>query len=69
MSAETRTKPRDLISSGSPWEARVGYSRAVRVGELIFVSGTVGAGTDAYEQARAAIATIEAALREAGAGL
>jgi enamine deaminase RidA (YjgF/YER057c/UK114 family) len=58
-----------LISSGSPWESRVGYSRAVRVGQLVFVSGTVAAGADAYEQARAAIATIATALRDAGARL
>ena len=58
-----------LISSGSPWEARVGYSRAVRVGQLIFVSGTVAAGADAYEQTKAAIATIATALRDAGARL
>jgi enamine deaminase RidA (YjgF/YER057c/UK114 family) len=62
-------KPRRLISSGSAYEPRVGYSRAVRVGEMIFVSGTVGDGGDAYEQTKAAIAKIEVALREAGAEL
>lgn len=64
-----RMKPRRLISSGSAWEPRVGYSRAVRVGDAIFVSGTIGDGGDAYEQTKTAIAKIEVALREAGAEL
>jgi enamine deaminase RidA (YjgF/YER057c/UK114 family) len=62
-------KARRLISSGSAYEPRVGYSRAVRVGDAIFVAGTVGDGNDAYEQTKAAIAKIEVALREAGAEL
>jgi enamine deaminase RidA (YjgF/YER057c/UK114 family) len=62
-------KPRRLISSGSAYEGRVGYSRAVRVGDRIFVAGTVGDGSDAYEQTKSAIAKIEVALREAGAEL
>ena|SRR5579862_1016175 len=62
-------KPRRLISSGSVWESRVGYSRAVRVGEHVWVSGTVGDGGDAYEQTKTAIAKIEVALHEAGAAL
>ncbi|HVA33800.1 MAG TPA: RidA family protein [Candidatus Baltobacteraceae bacterium] len=47
----------------------MGYSRAVRVGEFVAVSGTVGEGADAYEQTKAAILKIEAALQEAGAAL
>lgn len=60
---------RRSIAGGSEWEPRVGYARAVRAGDLIFVSGTVAEGADAYQQAKAAIATIEGALREAGAEL
>lgn len=68
---------RQLISSGSPWEPKVGYSRAVRVGQMVFVAGTLAAdesGTiiapgDAYAQTRYAIQKIERALAQAGAGL
>ncbi len=62
-------KPRRLISSESPYEPRVGYSRAVCVGELIYVSGTVAEGPNAYEQTKAAIDKIERALRKAGGSL
>ncbi len=68
---------RELYSSATPWEPVVGYSRAVRVGSHVWVSGTtatdanggiVGKG-DPYLQAKQAIANIERALVQAGAGL
>ena len=68
---------RQRVSSGTEWESAVGYSRAVRVGDEIQVSGTtatddegdlVGVG-DPYAQTNQAIANIETALAEAGASL
>lgn len=66
---------RQLIKSGSPFEATMGFSRAVRVGNLVAVSGTAPIwpdGTvdpDPSAQARRCLEIIEAALLEAGAGL
>jgi len=65
---------RRLISSGSPYEAVGGYSRAVVVGDACWVAGTTDAGPDGRSQhpgdlaaqTRAALAIIEAALAEAG---
>ena len=68
---------RRLISSGGPWEARFGYSRAVALGDEAFVSGTTDAGPDgrsrhpgdAAAQARAVFEIIGRALGEAGLSL
>ena len=68
--------PRQRVSSGTSFEATVGYSRAVRVGDAVFVSGTtalkdgalVGAG-DAAAQTRQILANIGWALGQAGATL
>jgi enamine deaminase RidA (YjgF/YER057c/UK114 family) len=68
---------RQLVSSGGPWEAAGGYSRAVAVGDSCWVAGTTDAGpggrsrhpNDAGAQARAILGIIGAALAEAGFGL
>jgi enamine deaminase RidA (YjgF/YER057c/UK114 family) len=68
--------PRRHISSGSPFERDIGYSRAVADGEWVFVSGTTGfdyatmtISDDVAEQADQALRTIAAALEQAGASL
>jgi enamine deaminase RidA (YjgF/YER057c/UK114 family) len=70
-------KERQRVSTGTKWEPLIGYSRAVRVGDRIYVTGTtatdergeiVGVG-DAYVQAVQAIKNIERALARVGAGL
>lgn len=75
MNADSGSRRR--VSTGTPWEPVVGYSRAVRVGNVVYVSGTtatndegrlVGAG-DAYRQTVQAIANIRRALERLGAGL
>ena len=66
---------RTLVATGAPWAARAGYSRAVRVGNVVHVSGTVAVDEsgaiahvgDPYAQARRALEIIVGALAEAGA--
>jgi enamine deaminase RidA (YjgF/YER057c/UK114 family) len=67
---------RQLISSGAAFEDRVGYSRAVRVGQTVWVSGTApilpgdaDPPDDVYEQASLCLAIIGSALEEAGSSL
>ena len=54
------------ISSGGIYEGKIGYSRAVVAGGMVHISGTVGEGAEVTAQCAAALATIEAALAEAG---
>ncbi|MBI4410037.1 MAG: RidA family protein [Gemmatimonadetes bacterium] len=67
---------RRRVATRAPWEATVGYSRAVRAGNLVYVSGTAPVGEDgkiahrgdAYRQAQRCIEIITRALQELGAG-
>jgi enamine deaminase RidA (YjgF/YER057c/UK114 family) len=65
---------RQLITSGSPWEPKMGYSRAVKIGNIVHVSGTTSSTSagiqgvnDPYVQTKVILETIEKALGEAGA--
>ena len=67
---------RQNVSTGGPWEGKIGYSRAVRVGQSVQVSGTTamtGVGLvgkdDPYAQTMQALKSIEAALVQAGASI
>jgi enamine deaminase RidA (YjgF/YER057c/UK114 family) len=67
---------RRLISSGSPFEEQIGYSRAVVAGDWVFVSGTTGfdyatmtISDDVVQQAEQCLLNIQAALQQAGASL
>jgi enamine deaminase RidA (YjgF/YER057c/UK114 family) len=63
------TTHRVNVSSGSAFEAEVGYSRAVRVGPLVVVAGTTAPGADVSAQAREVFRRIEIALGQVGASL
>ncbi len=76
MSTDPKSK-RQLVTSGTPWESSVGYSRAVRVGNLIYISGTTASDEQGntvavgqpYKQAVFILRKIESALNALGASL
>ena len=76
-SAGHDSRDRQHSSSGTPWEQRYGYSRAVRAGDLVFVAGTTATGADGkpvavgdpYRQTLFILRRIEAALHDVGATL
>ena len=68
---------RSSVSSGTPWEDRVGYSRAVRVGDTVWVSGTTATGAggeivgvgDPYRQTVQCLENVKTALEKIGSGI